>query len=330
MNALAQGVCIRKLIQLSNNYVGKEDVLQEQLFSCMDKVMVCSKKEPSVERTVKFFSAFLASAGETLFFKGGIEYLILRSQASEKTVRYRACQIIASTMDSMSEDAEVAEDLCVSLINAMVPRLRDKAPNVRLSAVYAVKRFQDRSEDNIEKDPITKELIRLMSSDSSKDIRIAAIEVFNPTKKTLANLVDRIKDIKSEVRIAAYEALTKVANIRNFKGSSIKSQIVRYGLYDRDENVRKSASKLIMKWLNDLDNNMPRLLYSLNLERYEDEAQIVAHTIISEYEKSERSAFSAALRKELRDNHPKWSELSGEVYVYYFQLVSSAYELSYN
>jgi len=106
----AQKAGIRKLQGLvDENSSMKEEILLN-LFQCFDCFLVCPKKEPASERVLKFFSSFIASSGDESF-RTGIEYLLYRSQAVDKTVRYRALQAIAAIFAAIPGDREIAQDL---------------------------------------------------------------------------------------------------------------------------------------------------------------------------------------------------------------------------
>lgn len=120
-NQSAQSGCIRKLkVLLEGNTDNKEEVLVA-FFDCYDKVLLCAKKEPAAERTVKFFSAFFSGTSDEEIFRSAMEYLLWRSQAHDKTPRFRALQTISSIMSSMSSEAEIAQDLWDSMSVGMIP-----------------------------------------------------------------------------------------------------------------------------------------------------------------------------------------------------------------
>ena len=237
----AQSGCIRKFKALLEGEVDKEEVLVA-LFACYDKVLLCAKKELAPERVVKFFSSFFSSTTDEEIFRSAMEYLMWRSQAHDKTARFRSLQTIATIMSSMSSDAEIAQDLwenmslgekdsqhpalrtltLQTLSSVLLPRLRDKAPVVRLWAIKAVARLQYPQND---RDPIIKELIRLMSTDSSRDIRMAAVSTVQVNKLSLPAVFERIKDVRPEVRIAALEQLTKTTDMRHLK-PAMRAQVI--------------------------------------------------------------------------------------------------------
>lgn len=293
---------IRKLQVVFDERSDKED--QEQmlvtLFKCFDQLLVCSKKEAAAERVLKFFSSFIASSGDELF-RTGMEYLLFRSQANDKTVRFRSLQTIAAIFSAMPEGAEIAQDLWDKMSEVLLPRLKDKQPNVRLWALRATSRIQTHDE----KDPFHREFCRLMTTDASKDIRVTAIETIHLTNKSLPALIERIKDVRPEVKVAAYDRLEKNTTVKHLK-AHMRLQVVQHGLRDRDETVRKAAVKLIFKWLSDVEYNVPKLLHLINMAENEEEAEIVGLTIIDEIEKT--SILPVSMKKRIQDHVPSWDD----------------------
>jgi HEAT repeats len=88
------------------------------------------------------------------------------------------------------------------MTDMLLPRLKDKVPGVRVLAVRALGNLQS------EGDGITEELLRLLQRDSSKEVRIAAVDCICLSKITLPLVIARVKDVKPEVRIAVYNRLS--------------------------------------------------------------------------------------------------------------------------
>jgi len=97
------------------------------------------------------FVATLATAREA---EGGaegdefVEELLWRlcalSGAASPAVRFRSCQLVALILASLSNDAELTDDLYEGLTEAMLKRLRDKGPAARVEAARALARLQVR------------------------------------------------------------------------------------------------------------------------------------------------------------------------------------------
>lgn len=51
--------------------------------------------------------------------------------------------------------------------------------------------------------------------------------------------------------------------------------IVRFGLKDRDPNVRNECKSLVLKLLSDYKNDIPSLLNNLGFEEFEEETELL-------------------------------------------------------
>lgn len=70
---------------------------------------------------------------------------ILSSQshkANSHAVRFRVCQLINKLLGSMAENAQIDDDLFDRIHQAMLIRVTDKFPNVRIQAALAMTRLQ--------------------------------------------------------------------------------------------------------------------------------------------------------------------------------------------
>lgn len=225
----------KKLLELLNKPFhdceeSKCVIIDIVLQNCVDRVLVCTKKEPSVERVIKFICDVVIASitncetpnADSLqisesrsefddFFTSSINHLLARTVSSNKVVRLRACEIIAGIMSSMKAETEVSDGIYSNMVKFLIPRLRDKVPGVRMWSIKAIGRLQNPLDDD---DLVLSEIIRLMTCDASKDVRVAAVENVCICKRSLPALVERIKDIKSEVRVAALEHMAKDIDIR--------------------------------------------------------------------------------------------------------------------
>lgn len=63
-------------------------------------------------------------------------------KVSSHAVRFRACQLINKLLGSMAENAQIDDDLFDRIHQAMLLRVTDKFPNVRIQAALAMTRLQ--------------------------------------------------------------------------------------------------------------------------------------------------------------------------------------------
>ena len=287
----------------------QDDVLELIHRGVVDQYLLVAKKEAAIERVVKFFCDFLAASvanfSDEKVFRAGVNHLLKRSTATDKNVRYRACQSLSFVLSTIhATGAEVSEDIWQSIIEVIVPRLSDKAPNVRMWAIKTLANLQNPL-DTV--DPVVLGLIRLMNTDTAPAVRVAAIDNVAVVKLSLTSLVSRVQDIKPEVRIAALERLTGNVAV-NHLSSTQRATIVIFGLADRDTGCRNVAIGLIQKWATSLDNNIPKLLQLINLKSNPQAVELVANTLIDIVENASANPFpaSAGLKTAVRDARPQW------------------------
>ncbi|CAM9724864.1 unnamed protein product, partial [Laminaria digitata] len=148
-----------------------------------------------------------------------VEFLLTRSAAADKAVRFRCCQLLGGMMAEYSQRLHVQEEEFERVVDVLLPRLQDKASvaGVRVQAVAALRPFQfgleeDEDEDAFQEDRVRAELMRAMMSDSSPDVRQAALVAVNKAVGMLDQasgeyLVLRTQDVKDSVRKAAFHSL---------------------------------------------------------------------------------------------------------------------------
>ncbi len=92
-------------------------------------------------------------------------------------MRFRVTQLAGRIMNMMKEEAEVSDELFEAIEQAMLARCKDKVPLVRAWALRALFRLQNPLDPS---DAFTVELLRLMATDGSKEVRMAAISTVAP------------------------------------------------------------------------------------------------------------------------------------------------------
>ena len=281
---------VKKLIVIISSSITEN--LNSFLF-CVDHILVNTKKDSAIERLVKFTCDFFSAADETCF-EIGIRHLLLRSQAVEKNVRYRACQMVAGILGNMNPNTEISEETWFAMVETLSPRLRDKNTTVRLWAIKAVGLLQN--SDETKRNQIIEEITRLMNSDTLASIRVAAIETILVTNQTLPMIIEKVKDIHKDVRIATLQKLAKDVTTKHIT-SIAKSFVINYGLNDREKEVKEATISLVLVWIEQTGNKIPRFLHSLNLNTNEQVAEKLETKVIT----------NPILLNEAREEHPNWN-----------------------
>jgi len=259
-----------------------------------------------MDRSISFLGLFLAAVDDRILLLT-MKHLCSRLQSSNKLVRQRICQITCRALEALCEaKIDLSEDLFAELSTHMISRLKDKVPAVRIWAVKALKFLQVPEE---EEDSSTVELKRVMRSDSSATVRVAAVEILTLTDGSKHDLCARLKDVKSEVRVAVLNRLASETDMRQFT-VQMRAEILRSALEDREEVVRSAVLGLIWKWLALVDtSNVPKFLNLLNPAENEEAALLVGATIVEELLKSEATQH-AKMKRALKDCFFKWNTLA--------------------
>lgn len=238
-----------------------------QFFQCVACVLPIYKREAAAERVIEFVVRFATQhGGEADVDEAFVEALCLRLLAlaghHDKAVRFRVVQLAGRIMNQMAEEAEVSDDLFEALETAMLARCRDKVPLVRAWALKGLFRLQDPSQPG---DAITAELLRLMSEDSAKEVRMAAISTIAPSKHAIRAILLRTRDACAEVRLHALGVLRDKVEMR-WLSISQRVHLLDGALRDRTPSVAAACAEMLAGgWLRKgCDNDVLALLHALD------------------------------------------------------------------
>ncbi|BFZ55723.1 chromosome condensation complex Condensin, subunit G [Savitreella phatthalungensis] len=268
-----------------NAVVLKQHLLQTSGFTrhylnCLNHALLSKRTDNSADRVMRFTALFISlleapegSREATLFgdfSKRVVQHLMRGLEARDKSVRYRCTQGLAYIMSSGL--SEIDEDLFEALQTALVKRVRDKEASVRVQAVIALARFQadlsddaDDSEDE-SAEKISEVLLHLLQHDPAAEVRRAVLTHLNQSSATLPFLLERARDTDSVLRKQIYTTVMPAVN--GFKPLSIskRNKLLKWGLRDRDENVRHAAQRMFgVDWLNLAGGSILELLQRLDV-----------------------------------------------------------------
>eukprot|EP01041_Mallomonas_annulata_P002391 gene2391-4642_t len=290
---------LNKIYEEIKNEGQEEQLLNYILQGCIDRILIAKSKD-SIDYGVEFIGKWLSTSSDLVLQKA-VNHLLLRLSVADKTVRTRACYLLAKTLESLSKEKEVEGNIIESISSALLPRLRDKISTVRMWAVYALKRIQNPHDNN---DPIIKDITFLMASDSSAEVRKASVETLAVSGHTLTDIISRVKDVKSSVRIACiYRLIDEKIDPRHLNRTH-KVMLIQYGLQDRDKDVREIAKKLFSSWVTSMHFNIPKLLLQLGVDSVEGEslAQIILEIA------DDADTCQMELRQVVRDQRIDWTD----------------------
>jgi condensin complex subunit 3 len=177
--------------------------------------------------------------------------------AKDKTVRFRATQLIAHIINTLDS---IDDDTFMLLRAGLLKRLRDKESNIRVQAVLGLGRMAnggDEEEDEEDSDDdvaggVLEKLLDVLQNDPSAEVRRTLLANLPPTPETLPRLLERARDLDAPTRRALYARV--LPNLGDFRHLSLtfREKLLRWGLRDRDENVQKAAARLFHKrWIED-------------------------------------------------------------------------------
>lgn len=178
--------------------------------------------------------------------------------AKEKTVRYRSTQIVSHIINSL----ESIDDEYYHLVRVgLLKRIRDKEAMVRVQAVLGLARLagnegdeQLENEDSGSDDPsgLLEKLVEVLQNDPSPDVRRSLLLSLPLTPTTLPFLLERARDLDPPTRRALYSMILPALGDFRHLSLLMREKLLRWGLRDRDESVRKATARLFgERWIED-------------------------------------------------------------------------------
>ncbi|KAH0547793.1 hypothetical protein FGG08_000050 [Glutinoglossum americanum] len=254
-----------------------EDEFNYEVGRCTVRLVAVKKAEPAGDRVVRFLGLYLSHANEKDNTLVAEEYdegfaetpssrltsyilsLVLPFLASkEKTVRFRSTQLISHIINSLDS---IDDDLFQQLRLGLLKRVRDKESMVRVQAVLGLGRLagnetegDPNGDDSDDEDAggLLEKLLDVLQNDPSADVRRSLLLNLPLTPTTLPYLLERARDLDPATRRALYSRLLPSLGDFRHLSLSMREKLLRWGLRDRDENVRKAAGKLFReRWIED-------------------------------------------------------------------------------
>ncbi|KAI1102671.1 condensin subunit Cnd3 [Jackrogersella minutella] len=246
---------------------------------CVLRTMPVKKSEGVGEKIIRFVGLFLRHANDkdnellgeedvdastmpetpsTRLTTQVMEAILPLLTAKDKFVRYRSTQLISHVINSL--DA-IDDDLFQKLRYGLLKRIRDKEATVRSQAVLGLGRLagnqvegmvnSDDSDDDAETGLLEK-LLEVLQNDPSAEVRRSLLVNLPILPNTLPYLLERARDQDPATRRAVYSRLLPALGDFRHLSLSMREKLLRWGLRDRDENVRKAAGRLFReRWIED-------------------------------------------------------------------------------
>ncbi|KAI4282936.1 MAG: hypothetical protein L6R38_002555 [Xanthoria sp. 2 TBL-2021] len=257
-----------------------EDDFNVEIARCVIRLMGVKKSEGAGDRIVRFLGMFLRRANDkdaalmpevdiedpqtfpetpsTRLTSHILSILLPLLASKEKVVRYRATQLVAHIINSLDS---VDDDSYHLIRVGLLKRVRDKEPMIRVQAVLGLGRLagnegeedqDDADSDNDDASGLLDKLLEVLQNDPSAEVRRALLLNLPLAPKTLPFLLERARDVDSVTRRALYSRLLPALGDFRHLSLSMREKLLRWGLRDRDENVRKETGKLFReRWIED-------------------------------------------------------------------------------
>ncbi|XP_042253984.1 condensin complex subunit 3 [Thunnus maccoyii] len=273
---------------LKSRYNKLEDktLFHEEFVHYLKYAMIVYKREPTVENVIEFVARFATSfqsppkteeeeqqeeeeeedeeaEDDHPFLSFIFNFLLESHKASSHAVRFRVCQLINKLLGSMAENAQIDDDLFDRIHQAMLVRVTDKFPNVRIQAALAMTRLQQPMDPDC---PTISAYMLILENDSNAEVRRAVLSCIAMSPQTLPKVLKRTRDIKENVRKLAFQVLADKVHIKALTIAQ-RVSLLQQGLHDTSEAVREVVcARLLPSWLLRLNGDIIELLHRLDVE----------------------------------------------------------------
>ncbi|KAK4501146.1 hypothetical protein PRZ48_006952 [Zasmidium cellare] len=255
-----------------------EEDFNREVIRCLLRILPVKKAEPVGDRVVRFLGTFLNEASQkdneilqqdadddtlpetptSRLTTQILSTLLPLLQAKDKTIRFRATQITSHMINSLDT---LDDTMFQQLRFRLLKRIHDKEAPVRLQAVYGLGRLAAEVEDEEDEDSdsdddvgagVLAKLLNVLQNDPAAEVRRNLLLNLPFTKEVLPYLLERARDADPTTRRALYGRL--LPGLGDFRHLSLthREKLLRWGLRDRDEAVRKATAKLFCeRWIED-------------------------------------------------------------------------------
>ncbi|GMG19289.1 unnamed protein product [Ambrosiozyma monospora] len=274
-------VAVLKTIQLRSLRLGFSKQFNDLFIKMVNKILPLKKNEPVGDRIIKFVTSFVNAINppersdededddeeteEEAMFSEFIDklarHLVEGFQANDKNVRYRVCHLLSHIMHYMTA---LDEELYETLSDSLLVKLYDREAQIRMKAVTTMASFQEEDFSTKTSDA-AKKLRFVMQNDSNAEVRRACITQIEKTKHTKFQIFERARDINPINRKIVYSKVLPEYPLKEIEPVA-RQKLLSWGLKDRDENVRKAASKWFTDtWFKQCNNSVLQLLTELDV-----------------------------------------------------------------
>ncbi|EOD51203.1 putative condensin subunit cnd3 protein [Neofusicoccum parvum UCRNP2] len=255
-----------------------EEEFNAEVARCIMRVLPIKKSEPVGDRIIRFLGLFLKHSSDkdnqiaqeadpdatsipstpsSRLTSHILSTLIPLLTAKDKVVRFRAAQIISHILNSLDS---IDDELFPLVRLGLLKRLQDKEAQVRVQAVLGLGRLADEGDEQEDEDSddedsakgLLERLLYVLQNDPAAEVRRSLLLNLPLTPSTLPYLLERARDLDPATRRALYSRLLPALGDFRHLSLTHREKLLRWGLRDRDENVRKATARLFReRWIED-------------------------------------------------------------------------------
>ncbi|KAH6671598.1 condensin subunit Cnd3 [Plectosphaerella plurivora] len=256
-----------------------EDAFNAEFVRCVLRVMPIKKAESVGEKVIRFVGLFLRYGNDKdaeLLGEGDqdasvmvetpssrltsrlMETTLPLLTAKDKYVRFRSTQLISHIINSLEA---IEDDLFQKLRHGLLRRIHDKEAMVRSQAALGLARLaynqadaeaDEDSDDDGDSTGFLEKLLEVLSHDPSAEVRRALLINLPMLPTTAKQLLERARDQDPANRRAVYSRILPDLGDFRHLSVSMREKLLRVGLRDRDDAVRKHAARLFReRWIED-------------------------------------------------------------------------------
>ncbi|MES1921804.1 hypothetical protein MHBO_003338, partial [Bonamia ostreae] len=207
------------------------------------------------------------------------------TKCSNKTPKLRSLELIGVVLNDLPDDFALSETVYNALFKSVYPLLKDPLDTVRLQAIASLSRLQQPQDPN---DKITSRLNKMLTGDPSKKVREACLRNIGIINKTLPDVLTRTRDSSELVRRSAYTLMKEKLGIKSLSISQ-RNNVLRNGLRDRNEDVRKECSDMLLNFWLPSCGSVLEFLSLIDVEENETDATIITEHIAEKHEMDTKS-----------------------------------------
>ena len=261
------------------------EALLAELRPCLERLLLCPKREAPVERAVRFVVTFLCTpdgldAAKAELAEGVLAWLASRSMALDRGVRFRCCQMVAGVLNSFSGEIELDDTLLDAVAQAMALRLSDREPQVRALATRALARLQDPGErGDFSDDPATLSFLAMLGTEKVKLVRKHILASVAISDHTVPAVIEHTRDVADDVRAVTFKVLGSKVPMCSLSIEQ-RAVVMRRGLEERSANVKAAAVAMLKSWLEQAGGEPEELLRAMDVETHEAVSELMLQALL--------------------------------------------------